>query len=106
MFEKLKKDREGVVGIFHMLIGIGIAIAVIFVVFGVVIPQIGSQSEDVMDLCTTSNWYYIQTNMSDNVLSWIGSVNLVVVISLLALVIMAVAGMMVYSSRGRGGGGM
>ena len=55
---------------------------------------------------TQSNWYYIQTNMSSNVLSWVGSVNLVVIISLLALVIMAVAGMMVYRGRGGEAGGI
>ena len=107
MFEKLKKlkkDKKAVVGIFNMLISIGIAIAVIFVVFGVVIPQIGDQSEDTMTLDPNSTWSHIQTNMSDNVLSWVGSVNLVVIIALLSLVIMAVGGMMVY--RGRSGGGM
>jgi hypothetical protein len=48
----------------------------------------------------------MRSNMSNAVLSWVGSVNLVVVIALLALVIMAVAGMMVYSRQGGGRGGM
>ena len=109
MIEKLRKfrkDNRGVVAIFNMLITIGIAIAVIFVIFGVVIPQIGDQSEDSMSLTAGSNWAYIQTNMSANVLSWVGSVNLVVIIALLSLVIMAVAGMMVYRGRGGAEGGI
>ena len=59
--KELAKDERGVLYIFQMLIAIGIAIAVIFVVFGVIIPQIGSQSESVMNLPHNSTWYYIQT---------------------------------------------
>ena len=78
-------------------ISIGIAIAVIFVICGVVIPQIVDQSEDTMTLDANSTWKQIQDNMSSNVFLW------VIIIALLALVIMSVAGMMVYRGRGEGG---
>jgi len=175
--KSLLTDRKGVLNIFYMLIAIGISIAIIFVIFGVVIPNLGQQVDDSQQIDSTRNlihseditaldchlaldhstvngtyqvwnatdtlvsgtgysvdddngsirfwaeggakynspyyvsyyyeqltqWHYINENMSANVLSWVGSVNLVIVISLLALVIMAVAGMMVYSRGGRGG---
>ena len=178
--KSLVKDQSAVTQIFAMLITIGIAIGVIFVIYGVVIPSVGDSVDDADQITynktviysesvvayrdskqaldytqlvnstvvvtngsayltascdfsvnptngsinffwtnytkpsgtyyitygylVRSDWYSMNDNMSDNVLSWVGSVNLVVIIALLALVIMAVAGMMVYSNRGGRGG--
>ena len=75
-----------------MLIRIGIAIAVIFVIYGVVIPQIGDLSESTMSLKESSVWHDIQTTAKP---SW--------VIIVLLVIMGGVAGMM-WCYRGREGG--
>ena len=106
--KKVKDDKRGVTGTVWGLIGVGIAMAALIIIFQIV-PMIGYQVESAVTIPGTSQWNYsTNSNIVSGVSLWgaVGPlIKLVAIVSLLGLVI---ASVMLLGAREekKGGGGL
>jgi len=101
--KKVKKDKRGVTGTVWGLIGVGIAMAALIIIFQIV-PMIGYQVDTAVTIPSGSQWNVTENDLVSGVDLWeaVGPlIKLVAIVSLLGLVI---ASVMLLAGREKTGG--